>query len=94
MYLYSSNSFPFEAEVRSIYTNSYYLCDKEYCNEHINILNRLYILTSYLLKLVIHLDNILPSVSMSSLGPRPFSFVCDNVLGKYIPIWHVDGCSR
>ena len=44
----------------------YYLYDKEYCSEHINILNKLYILTYYLLKLVIHFDIILPSVSLYS----------------------------
>lgn len=53
MYLYSNNSFLSEAKVCNIYTNEYYLCDKEYCIEHVNVLNRMYILTSYLLKLVI-----------------------------------------
>jgi hypothetical protein len=83
VYLYFYNSFPFEAKMCTLYRNKYYLYDKEYCSEHINILNRLYILTSYLMKLVIHFDIILPSVSLST-SPLPFSFACDNVLGKYI----------
>jgi len=65
MYLYSNNSFPFEAKVRSIYIK-YHFYNKQHCIEYINTLNPLYILTSCLLNLVIQFDIILPSVSVSS----------------------------
>jgi len=94
VYLYSYNSFPSEGKICTLYTNKYYLYDKEYCSEHINILDRLYILTSYLMKLLKHFDIILPSVSSSSRVLFPSVLYVIMYWGNIFLIWHVDGCFR
>jgi hypothetical protein len=94
VYLYSNNLFPFETKVSSIYTNKYYIYDREHCNEHINVLNRLYIVTSYLLKLAMHFMLYCHLCLCLLMTPFPSVLYVIMYWEKYIPIWHVDGCFR